>query len=167
MGNMKILIVLGIFCRLACSQSYVPSYGAPQPHYQPRMYPVAVQPQYVPQYVNGGRSSYRSYEPYPQTYYARPTSSYQPASHYQPRYSRDEPTPSYQPASHYRPVTHYQPVSHYQPIRHYRSYEPTYYQPRATYQPATYQPVSHYQPNRQYRSHTPNLTYHVRASYRP
>merc|ERR1719369_2173917 len=153
---MKILIVLGIFCRLACSQSYVPSYRAPQPHYQPRTYPVAVQPQYVPQYVNGGRSSYRSYEPYPQTYYARPTSTYQPVSHYQPRYSRDEPTPSYQPVTHYRPVTHYQPVSHYQPIRHYRSYEPTYYQP-----------ASYYQPIRQYRSHTPNLTYHVRASYRP
>merc|ERR1739847_253882 len=132
----------------------VPSYGAPQSsYYQPRMYPVAVQPQpqYVPQYVNaGGRSSYRSYEPHRQTYYARPTSTYQPVSHYQPRYSRDEPTPSYQPAS------------HYQPIRHYRSYEPTYYQPTATYQPA-----SHYQPNRQYRSHTPNLTYHVRASYQP
>merc|ERR1712002_884993 len=109
--NMKILIVLGIFCRLACSQSYVPSYGAPQPsYYQPRMYPVAVQPQYVPQYVNGGRSSYRSYEPYPQTYYARPTSTYQPVSHYQPRYSRDEPTPSYQPATHYQPVSHYQPI---------------------------------------------------------
>merc|ERR1719228_2765497 len=106
---MKILIVLGILCRLACSQSYFPSYRTPQPHYQPCMYPVAVQPQhqYVPQYVNGGRSSYRSYEPYP----------------------------SYQPASHYRPVTHYQPVSHYQPIRHYRSYEPTYYQPASYYQP--------------------------------
>merc|ERR1739848_962512 len=140
---MKILIVLGIFCRLACSQSYVPSYGAPQPsYYQPRMYPVAVQPQYVPHYVNGGRSSYRSYEPYPQTYYARPTSTYQPVSHYQP-------------VTRYQPVTPYQPVSHYQPIRHYRSYEHTYYQPTATYQPA-----SHYQPNRQYRSHNPNLTYH-------
>merc|ERR1719376_615676 len=94
---MKILIVLGIFCRLACSQSYLP----PQPYYQPPMYPVAVQPQYVPQYVNGGRSSYRSYEPYPQTYYVRPTSTYQPVSpyqpvsHYQPRYSRDEPTPTH------------------------------------------------------------------------
>merc|ERR1712142_679702 len=129
----------------ACSQSYLP----PQPYYQPRTYPVAVQSQYVPQYVNGGRSSYRSYEPYPQTYYPRPTSTYQPVSHYQP-------------VTHYRPVTHYQPVSHYQPIRYYRSYEPTYYQPTPTYQPASY-----YQPNRQYRSHTPNLTYHVRASYRP
>merc|ERR1719430_2909177 len=153
---MKILIVLGIFCRLACSQSYLP----PQPYYQPPTYPVVVQPQYVPQYVYGGRSSYRSYEPYPQTYYVRPT--YQPVSYYQPRYSRDEPTPSYQPASHYRPVTHYQPVSHYQPISNYRSYEPTYYQPTPRYQPA-----SHYQPIRQYRSHVPNLTYHVRASYRP
>merc|ERR1719431_1257759 len=129
---MKILIVLGIFCRLSWSQSYFP-----QPYYQPRTYPVAVQSQYVPQYVNGGRSSYRSYDPYPQTYYVRPTSTYQP-------------------------VSHYQPVSYYQPIRHYRSYEPTYYQPTPTYQP-----VSHYQPNRQYRSHEPNLTYHVRASYRP
>merc|ERR1739848_95226 len=111
------------------------------------MYPVAVQPQpqYVPQYVNVGRSSYRSYEPYPQTYYARPTSTYQPASHYQPRYSRDEPTPSYQPASRYRPVSHYQPASHYRPASHY-------------------QPIRYY---RSYEPNLPNLTYHVRASYRP